>query len=665
MTYEYHNNLLSIPAKLLYKDLDLIAYNTYKLWCHRGKLVRTKEGKGKGNTAWVSYYDIAESWVQNAVKAYLGDPKEKIIENQLENHIIIDKEAIVFFRNHKKPNGKPLSAQQQRERVNSVSILNAIDRLLKDKPTKSRIFGNKRMLIWQNISEAVNHIDTKKWKFKLPSNQISLQRKFKRYQKEQYFAFIHSNEGNKNKTLITKEIGDFLLAQYCLPVKYSIPEVQERYELYMEANKHWKKLTTSAIYNFLYQPENERVWTLARHGKKQYSRKFKFTLDIDKERWFPNCYWAIDGTKLDWIHFWDDSSNKMGAKLKINVLFDVYSEKIIGHALSFTESHIEHFKTIKMAVNEAECKPYFMTYDNQSGHKMARMEALYDSLVAEDGGAHYPGKAYEHGNPAEGLFNRLQKQVINKFWFSDGQSITVKRDDNKMNEDFIMTKRDHLKTIEELENAWEAVVNIWNNKPHPLFRATGETRSQVYSHAMDSKEPLSLYNIMDKMWVEQKKKPITYKAEGLVLRLGEKKYTFMVYDENNKIDLEFRRKNVGKKFVVRYDPDFLDGYVQLLEHNDYGELIHVANAEPKRKTQVVPALMKAGDKEQWQEDYSIVEKEFQRDKKAYEDLVQRTGISVEKEMEHQDLLIKLKGNLTKAQRSLVEEKETLSAAQRL
>ena len=36
--YEYHNNILSIPAKLLYEDWSLISYKNYNVLCHRGKL---------------------------------------------------------------------------------------------------------------------------------------------------------------------------------------------------------------------------------------------------------------------------------------------------------------------------------------------------------------------------------------------------------------------------------------------------------------------------------------------------------------------------------------------------------------------------------------------------------------------------------------------------
>lgn len=674
--YEYINNTLSVPAKLIYEELKLITFNTYGSWCNRGKLVRTKAGKGKGNTAWVSFYDISEDWVRNAIKNVLGDPTKVISKNELEDLLVTDHQAIKFYASHRKPNGKPLSNEKQREKGNTVMVLNAIQTLLNKKA--SLVKKQKIGSLWTNISEAVNDLATKTnsdgdalYDFKLPGGWRKLKIKYELYVDYGYSIFIHGNEGSTNARTITTEIGDYLLALYCLPTgKLTIPEVLERYDAERALKPHWKSLTNQAVYQFLYEPENQRIWQLARNGKQAYDKKYKYTLDIDKSKWFPNCYWAIDGTKLDWIHYWEGSANKMGAKLKIDVMFDVYSEKIIGWSLGFTENHIEHFKAIKMAVNEAQCRPFFLTYDQQSGHKMDRMNTLYDGLVAqkkEHKGTHYPGAAKQHGNPAEGLFKRLQQQVINKFWFNDGQSITVKRDDNKMNTDFILKNKSSLKTVEDLHAAWETAVNIWNAKAHPLFKdTTKESRNEVYQHTMDMKEPLSLYDIMDKMWIEEKKRPITFKSNGLDLRLGSKKpLTYVVYDKNGDVDLEFRRKNVGKKFIVRYDPDFLDGYIQLCEKDAEGNIVHIANAEPKRKAQPVPALMEPGDKEQALKDRSIRDLEFLRDKAAYEELMERTGITPAKEMEHQDLLIKFKGNLNKVQRAKVEANENLNAASRL
>ncbi len=509
--YAYQNNILSIPAKFLYGsekegNLEEITYKMYSHWRDRGKLIVTKQGRGKGNEAWVSFYDIADQTIKEKVIEVLGNPKEVVVYNQLENYIVPDQKAARFFAAHRKPDGTALSFEKQREKATNAMILNAIQTVFNDRGALTKMFGKKRILIWQNITEAVNALDRTKWHFKLPGNYRSLRRRYEKYIKYSYPIFIHANEGSDNASKISKDNGDFLLAQYCLPIKLSIPEVLERYEIERTKHKGWKSLTNNAVYNYLYQPERERIWTLSRHGRETYDRKYKHTVTRDKSNWFPNCYWAIDGTKLDWVHFWDDSSNKMGAKLKIDVMFDVYSEKIIGWSLSFTENHIEHFKTIKMAVNEAGCRPYFMTYDNQGGHKMARMQTLYNSLMAINKGHHHPNKAKNHSNPAEQLFKRIQQQVINKFWFSDGQSITVKRDDNKMNVDFILENKASLKTVEELYQAWETAVTIWNNKKHPHFN---ETRNEVYQHEMPMREELSLFDIMDKMWIDQKKKPLT------------------------------------------------------------------------------------------------------------------------------------------------------------
>lgn len=652
--YEYHNNLLSIPARLLYKDWRLMSYQKYQTLCRRKKLIRTKEGRGKGNEAFVSFYDLPEDIKAVCIKN-LGNPQEEVVRNQLENYILPDPAAAKFFAEHRKPNGKYLSIEEQIEKATSCAILNAIQTIFKENSVRIKMFGHKKTKIWENVSEAVNALNPNKWMFSLPGNAIRLKGKYQDYLQKGYSLFIHKGEGTANAAKIKGEIADFILAQYCLPVKLSIPMLLIRYNQEREV-KGWEKLTEKSIYNWLYQPEQERIWTLARHGRETWKRKFGHTLVRNKENWFPNAYWAIDGTKLDWIHFDENSSNKMGANLKIDVLFDVYSEKIIGWSLSFTENHTDHFKTIKMAVNEAGCRPYYLTYDNQSAHKSERMQNLYNSLVAIHGGTHHANKVKQHNNPAEQLFNRLQQEVITKFWFSDGQGITVKKDDHRMNEDFIQKNKDLLRTTEQLYQAWEAAVTLWNKGIHPQFK---ESRNKVYTHQMPVREKLSLWDIMDKMWIEETKRPVTYKAHGLDLQISDKKYQFEVYDANNNIDLEFRRKNVGKKFIIRYDPELLDSYVQLCEKDSEGKTTVIAFAQPKRHHENIPALMNEGDKETWVRDQKVKEEEYNRDYADYRALLRRTGITPEKEIEDQEFLIKMKGSLPKQKRSQIESEENI------
>lgn len=651
--YQFQNNILSIPAKLLYEDWRVTSYDNYLKMCHRGKLIRTKEGRGASNEAFVSFYDLPYD-IKKVCIEKLGHPKDVVVRNLLEDYILPCSEAISFFANHRKPNGKPLSNDDQKEKATNAMILNAIQMVLKDykKAFKKGISTQQR---WENISEAVGTLNTDKWSFSLPGNWKRLKAKYESYVKNGYEVLLHKGEGLKNAIKIKDDIADFLLAQYCLPIKYSIPQLLHEYRKVQEL-KQWPNLTEQAVYKWLYEPEQMRIWVLARDGKDAWRNKFANSIDRDKSKWFPNVYWAIDGSKLDWIHYDDESTNKRAAKLKINPLVDVYSEKILGWSFSETESHTDHIKALSMALNIAQTRPYLLTYDKQSGHKMGRMQELYDNVVARNGGTHYSHKAGQKSNPMEQLFNRLQQQCANMWWWSDKQSIKVRTSRNKMNPDFIAENTENLLKKEDLLKAWEITVKQWNESEHPLFK--GKTRNQVYDeHEMLMREEISVLEIASTVWIAETK-PITYKREGLTMRLGDNKYKFEVYDYNGNIDLEFRRVNIGKKFIVRYNPEYLDAYIQLYEKTNDGQMIFIAAAEPKRNHESVPVLMNEGAKEQWWKDFKTQQEELDRDQKAYNDLVARTGISREQLIADQALTIKMGGNATKKERAIAEALES-------
>ncbi|MBS7234240.1 hypothetical protein KHA90_24900, partial [Flavobacterium psychroterrae] len=207
------------------------------------------------------------------------------------------------------------------------------------------------------------------------------------------------------------------------------------------------------------------------------------------------------------------------------------------------------------------------------------------------------------------------------------------------------------KTVEELQKAWLAAVNIWNDKQHPHFEMS---RSEVYQHEMPMKEPLTLWDIMDKMWIEETKRLVTYKGSGIDLNIGGKDHEFEVYNKKGEVDSDFRYKNIGKKFKVRYDPDFLDGYVQLYSKDEKDNYVWIANAEPKRKHQNIPALMKEGDKEKWFADMQVRKTELERTQRELKALESRTGINRQTLIEDTDLLIKMGGNITKVEQLISE-----------
>lgn len=653
LCFEFYNNTLCVHGGWLINNV--VTPPTYKALIRRNAMRLLRRG-GNGRTALVEF-DSMRPDLKEKVVAIAGDPKETVVKSILEKYIDRDYSAASFFANYVKATGRPLSLEKQLEYTTNACILNAIDVLVENAALTKRKVSNAKTRLWLNLSDAVNSLPSDKFNHTIPTNVRSLQRVYNEYRKDgvnNYASLVHGGEGNDNRRKIKGEVADWILATYCLPTKPTIAMVAEQYET-IRSKYNWPPISPSAINLFLDQPENARIWTLARHGKDEYNKKFGHKLSRDRGQWFPNAYWAIDGTKLDWVHYYDNALG-MAAKLKINPVFDVYSEMIIGYSISETETHVDHFTAIKMAVKSSGKRPYLLVYDNQSGHKSSRMQELYNGLVARNGGTHQSTRAYNKSNPAEQLFNRLQQEVISQFWFSDKQTIKARNLDNVPNVDFIKQNKHKLYSREELIRAWELAVQQWNEGVHPHLNCT---RSEAYTHEAPFSEPIDHIESMNLFWVDETK-PIRYKNDGITVKIGGQPYMFEVYDQDNKIDLDFRRFNIGKKFIVRYDPEELDTFVQLLEVTPTGDKLFSAVAQPKRKHQEIPVLMQPGQKAQWYEDFKIRDTELERDQQELRALLERTGITPEKVIEDQDLMIKMGGSLPKDLRSESESDSVFS-----
>ncbi len=354
--YQYQNNILSIPAKLLYDELDLMAYDTYQKWCARGKLVRTKEGRGSGNTAWVSFHDIKEDWVKNAVKAFLGSPDKVVSKNLLEEYITPDHRATNFFASHRKPNGKTLSFDKQIEKATSAMILNAIEKVFKQRGALVR----KKKEAWNNVSEAVNALDKNKWNYKLPKNPRSLERRYKRYLKDGYASFIHAGEGSDNARKVTAQIENLILSLYCLPNKpYSSSvhdmylqflggafevfdiktgEVFDRDDFYVDDKP--VEISEGTVWNYINAPHNKLIIAKARNGAYDFSHKNRPHVN----RTAPNFSMSkitLDDRDIMHTRLHD------GTKVKAYYAFDDLSGAMIGIAHSKTKDHDLYLDCIK------------------------------------------------------------------------------------------------------------------------------------------------------------------------------------------------------------------------------------------------------------------------------------------------------------------------------
>lgn len=630
--FEYYDNTLCVRGNWL-DEVGVVQKNTLKSLHSRGLVKKARSARGLGNYV-LYFYDSLPQRFRNIIEHDLQiDPYAESRTIKFSKYLKFDENAAAYFSNYELEDGRYLSEvnmEAVKEYTANVEVLNAI-RTLHTKITTANPKINKGEL-WERFSRSIENLSKdikKRYPFDLPTNPRALRAKYEscilnkpnaRYEIPGLEGLIHANYCNNNRNKITDEIGDWLMFFKCLPIKYTYYELQQ---LYNEARieKGWPYLSEGAIHNYLTKPENVRIHTLMSQGKEAYTKKYGHTLSKDKERLFPNAHWCIDGTKLDAVHYWDTTS-KMAAVCKINVVMDVYSEKILGYSFSQTENHVDHFIALRMAVDEAGAKPYLFTYDAQSAHRSARMQELYSKVIAR-GGQHYHHKVGRKSNPIEQVFNRLQQQVIMKRWFSDGQGIKVKQARSKANLDFIEENKGALPTFEELQLHWELMVEEWNNAPRS--KKTTKTRNEYFNTASKYIQKLDTLDRISMFWINETK-PKRYYAHGMPLTVAGEDYLYEVYDQDGNVDIEHQLKYVQTNLIVSYDPEYLDTYVSLYRLNENNEKVFVAHAQRKRTSVEVAVLQREGEYAQVLKDIEVRKTVENIDLKAYFGIEERTGM---------------------------------------
>ena len=633
--FEFQQNTLCVVSSWLYDEANLFSEGYYHKLVQRNQIKRLTIG-GNGRKALVAYESIPDRF-KKLIRDKVGDPYASVKNIVFGDYMVWDHTAENYFRDYLLDNGQHLPEEKQKEYTHQAIMFNAVKHIATNVVVQKRFGGKKQM--WDRMLEAIGNLpDT--WTHTRYSNVLSFKRAIKRYEEEGYSSIVSGKWMNSNSSKIVDDVADFILSQYCLPIKYTTTEVLRIYESVREA-KGWKQLSERALSSWLDKTEQKRIWMLARDGKDEYMRHFGHTVSRNRTQWFPNAWWAIDGTKLDLVHF-ANNKQKMAAELKINVVFDVYSERIIGWDIAYSENHASHFRAIKMAVGESGCRPFLFTYDKQSGHTSGKMQDLYDKLPAK-GGTHYSHKVGRKSSPAEQIFNRLQQQVISKMWFSDKQGIKVRTATNKPNTDFIVEYKSALPTVDEFNKIFTALVNKWNAGKQEDW---DYNRNEMYAQETENREEISIMDQLSMFWIDETKAK-KYYAHGMPLTVEGKDYIYEVYDETNNVDLEFRRKYVGENLIVRYDPERLDDFVGLYELTPSGEKRFVAYAQSKRLHESIPVLMKDNSKTLLLQDIEVRNAELKRDQEAYERLINRTGITRESMIEEQELMIKFQGVLPK------------------
>ena len=298
--FEYYGNTLCVQGGWL-EETGVVSVNALKVMLHRGKIKKARTARGLGNYALYVYESLPQRF-RNNIEHDLGlDPyaQSKIIP--FSKYLKYDETAAAFFSNYELEDGRYLSeasTESVEEYTANAIVFNAIQ-ILNSKVVAANPKINKGEL-WSRITTSIHNLsqDIKaRYPFNLPTNPRSLRAKYescvlqkanKRYPRTGLEGLIHDNYCNNHSTKITQEIGEWLLAFYCLPINTSIYELLQEYNK-VRCERGWSFLSESGIANFIMKPENERIWTLAREGVDSYTKKYGHTLSKDKKQIISKC----------------------------------------------------------------------------------------------------------------------------------------------------------------------------------------------------------------------------------------------------------------------------------------------------------------------------------------------------------------------------------------
>lgn len=541
----YQNNILCIQAQWLI-DYGIVSEPNYKQLCTRGHIKKVQTG-GNGRKALIQF-DTMRSDIKNKVIELAGDPYEKVTTITFTDYIENDPKAMEFYQTFTLDNGQALPEKNILEYHCNVSIVNAINFIVNSKTAQRKALAGTKTNVWERIAEIVANLPKHTYPHSLPANQRRLKDKVKQYLNEGYEVFIHKNFCSKNAEKINDDAKSFVLARWCDRVKRVANYNQLLFEYNQEAiEQNWKPLKSEqSLINFLSDPKIEPLWYGYRFGelksKEKYS--FQFSTALPSMR---DSLWYSDGTKLN---FYYQDENGKPQTMQVYEVMDAFSEVFLGYHISKTEDYAAQYQAYKMALKVSGHRPYQIAFDNQGGHKRLESGNFLNRI------SHLAIKTQPYNGKSktiESAFGRFQTQFLARDWFFTGQNITAKKVSSQANMEFILANVSNLPTLSEMKAAYEKRRSEWNSAAHPK---TGRPRIDMYFESFNEKAPeVSPFQMVDFFWIEREK-PVTCTASGISFKEKGTQYDYVVYEENNRsIDLAWLRKNVDKKFIIKFDPD--------------------------------------------------------------------------------------------------------------
>lgn len=560
---EYYGNIIAVTVEDLTGGSDpVVSRNNYRHLQQRGRFNVLRPGKGYGSYALIEYASLPERFKARFVEKY-GKPEDIMKKEQAG--LPQDQAAQRFFYDHILPNGEHIPEKKQEEYTINARVLNALQEMFNTQKAMRRACNNNTPVIWSNIFKASEELrDT--YHHSLPKSEARLRDKLREYSKEGYVCLVSGKFGNRNTTKITKAAERQIIAlrRSRVPV-YTLPQILEEYNRIAD-KKGWKPLKSeTSLRQFLERPDIKPQWYDAVYGelasKQLFSRHNKTLMPSMRD-----SLWYGDGTKLNLFY-----KAYEGGKLVIKTAFvyevaDAMNDTLLGYAIGKTENFDLQYRAFRMAIETSGHKPYEIVTDNQGAQTSKTAKAFFASIITHVSRTTSPYNP--QSKTIERLFGEFQRQVLGKDWRFTGGNISAK-EAWKVNREFVDANKESLYTYEELQEAYADARREWN--------AMHDRMAAYQASTNPESEAVSEIDLVNLFWIRTDR-PSRFTADGITIQHNKRKYTYEVLTEDGMPDYEWRKRNTGKEFIVKFDPMKMDAAL-LFEQTPAG-LRYAATAYP-------------------------------------------------------------------------------------
>lgn len=572
-----YRGALCIKRQSLIKSPDnpngIMPAGTLNAMSYRRTIYTMNAAGGEGNPALIAFDSLPHKYKSVIRELYPDIEKAAHITNFLDE-LEEDPMAVDFYNKYSfiySDNPKGLSDAHKEEYVNSAKILNAIARKWEEHK-EERAKQGKRPLVkqfWTTQVEVISRLPNS-FRHMLPiTSHRSLQRRFEQYFPNDYESLISNKFRNNNTAKITADVGEWLVAQWMSHInRVTIEQLHARYDK-VRHEMGWKEIKESkTIRDYLYRPEIERVWYAARRGellsKEKFQRQNRTILPELRD-----SLWYSDGTKMN-LYYQDAEGNMKTCQ--VYEVMDVATEVFLGCHFSKTEDFEAQYMAYKNAIRFSAHRPYEIKYDNQGGHRRLENSDFLNNLAKYSiRTAPYNGKS----KTIESAFGRFQSQYLHEVWYFTGQNITATKEESRVNIEMILANQKQLPTYEEAIAKYMELRTKWNNAKH--YR-TGISKMEMYRTSINPETvEVDIFDMLD-MFGTTTKEPSTYRSSGIEIQVKKQTYAYEVLGADGEPDRSFNRRNIGRRFHVRYDLEDMS-VVSLYEKDSEGQLRFITMAQ--------------------------------------------------------------------------------------